>query len=396
MSVCDFLPQDPLSGFFERHSTHAKYWLSCSEMQPLKQRDVLAMADSQCRDMWDDLELGYTEAAGHPLLRQEIAKLHNVNADDILVDVPHEAIYVAVNSLVPYLTRRTGRRRIHCVTCLPGYPALSIIADKLGCEMGHWKARNTRDGWTFHLNDLKSVVKDNTQLIIVNFPHNPTGFCPTATEFTQLVKFCKARDIFLFSDEMYLLTDFASSEPMPSACSMYDNSVSLFGMSKTLAQPGVRLGWLVTRNKEVWHEMNKCKDYFSQCCSATSEILSIITLRNMDTVLNQVKGLIAKNLDLLDNFFAEYTDVFEWHRPKAATVTLVEVKGWLLEEYVEGGTTALCDDLYTEESIVILPGGIFDEMDSNTIRLGFGKSDLDDSLKALRRFLEHHRPSVSH
>jgi hypothetical protein len=74
-------------------------------MQPLKQKEVVAMADEQCVDLWDNLELGYTEATGHPLLRKEVAKFYKVDADDVLIEVPHEGIYVAINTLVPYLTR---------------------------------------------------------------------------------------------------------------------------------------------------------------------------------------------------------------------------------------------------------------------------------------------------
>jgi aspartate/methionine/tyrosine aminotransferase len=277
---------------------------------------------------------------------------------------------------------------------MPGYPALSIIARNLGCEMSYWKCRDTPNGAAFHLDDLADVIKTTTRLLIVNFPHNPTGFCPTAEEYRQLIAFCKERDIFLFSDEMYLLTDFGNEELMPSACTLYDDCISLFGMSKTLAQPGVRLGWLVTRNKMVLHKMNKCKDYFSQCCSATSEILSLISLRNMDAILQRNQLLIKKNLDILDDFFAGYADIFEWHRPKAATVCLVKIKGWLREEFLRGGASELCDLLYSEAGIVLLPGKIFDLDDApdDTLRFGFGKSDLEECLKALRGFLENHRP----
>lgn len=105
MSVGEFLPILPLSQYFANHQEQGKFSLSCSEIQPLKQNEVLAMADPECRSLWDDLDLGYTSAEGHLLLRREVAKIHGVTEDDVIIEVPHEAIYVAVNTLVPFLKK---------------------------------------------------------------------------------------------------------------------------------------------------------------------------------------------------------------------------------------------------------------------------------------------------
>ena len=52
------------------------------------------------KKLWDDLKLGYTEMTGNPLLREEIAKLHGVDKDDVLVVVPQEGIYIEMKCLM--------------------------------------------------------------------------------------------------------------------------------------------------------------------------------------------------------------------------------------------------------------------------------------------------------
>ena len=67
--------------------------------------DLLEMADSECKTLWNDLKLSYTESAGHPLLRKEASKLHGVTPDETLIVVPQEGIYIAIKCLISFLQR---------------------------------------------------------------------------------------------------------------------------------------------------------------------------------------------------------------------------------------------------------------------------------------------------
>ncbi|MCB0292782.1 MAG: aspartate aminotransferase, partial [Calditrichaeota bacterium] len=88
-----------LERYFARYEFQAKYLLSSSDCESLSQAELLALAGDDTRRMWEELILGYTESQGHPLLREEIAKLYeNTSAEDILVAVPEEGIFLAMNS----------------------------------------------------------------------------------------------------------------------------------------------------------------------------------------------------------------------------------------------------------------------------------------------------------
>ena len=129
---------------------------------------------------------------------------------------------------------------------------------------------------------------------------------------------------------MYRLTNNDGNSPLDSGCAAYKDAVTLSGMSKTFALPGLRLGWVCTQNTELLRMMQSFKDYTTICGSAPSEILSLIAMRNKDRVVARTMNLLQKNLKILNEFFAEFKDEFEWHPPVACTTGLVRVKGWLL------------------------------------------------------------------
>ena len=68
-----------------------RHLLCASDVEGYPMGELLALADDETRALWSDLRLGYTEAAGHPLLRAEIAALYEgLTPDDTLVFVSHD------------------------------------------------------------------------------------------------------------------------------------------------------------------------------------------------------------------------------------------------------------------------------------------------------------------
>lgn len=86
-----------LERFFAVHEFSTRHLLCCSDVEPATMAELLALADAECKALWDGLTLGYTESGGLPLLREAIAKLYGgaVCADDVLCCVPMEGILLA-------------------------------------------------------------------------------------------------------------------------------------------------------------------------------------------------------------------------------------------------------------------------------------------------------------
>jgi aspartate/methionine/tyrosine aminotransferase len=360
-----------LERYFAQYEFSTRYLLSSSDCDGLPMQDLLSLADAECRALWDDLALGYTESLGHPLLRAEVAKLYKgLTAEDILQVVPEEGIFIAMQSML-----RPGD---HVICTFPGYQSLYQVAADLGCEVTQWRPEEEH-GWRFNLDFLEAHLQSNTRLLVFNFPHNPTGYLPSQEDYARILDFAKAHDLYVFSDEMYRLLELDPAERLPAACEQYDKAVTLFGMSKTFGMAGVRLGWLATRDRELYECLAAYKDYTTICGSAPSEVLSLIALRNRVSITSAHLARIRRNLGLLDDFFEQFADLFEWTRPRAGTIAFPRLKA-------PEGAMVFCQRLVNEAGIMLLPSTVYD-YDDQHVRVGFGRESLPEGIKAFEEFV---------
>jgi aspartate/methionine/tyrosine aminotransferase len=361
-----------LERYFAKYEFSVKYLLSSSDCDGLLQSELLKLADDETRKLWERLALGYTDSLGHPLLRDEISKLYQgTSAIDCLVVVPEEGIFIALNSIL--------QKGDHVICTFPGYQSLYEVAEGLGCEVTRWEPEE-ENGWRFDPDSLEQNIRPNTKLVIVNFPHNPTGYLPSKKDFERIVESARKRGLYLFSDEMYRFLEYSNGYRLPSACEVYDRAVSLCGMSKTFGMAGARIGWIVTRDKSLHARMAAFKDYTTICSSAPSEVLATIALRAKDAIISKHLTRIERNIGLLDRFFEEYQDMFEWVKPKAGTIGFPRLKGKL-------GALDFCQMVAKEADIMVLPSTVYD-YDDRHFRVGFGRENMPEALGRFRECLK--------
>jgi hypothetical protein len=96
-------PSFKIERFFAQYEFNTPYLLCCSDAESMPMSDLVALADQGSASLWNDLALGYTQSSGHPLLKQEIARLHGIHEKDVLVLTPQEGIYIAMKCLASLL-----------------------------------------------------------------------------------------------------------------------------------------------------------------------------------------------------------------------------------------------------------------------------------------------------
>ena len=365
------LPPFELERYFARHEFSARYLLSSSDCEALSLKELLAMADDASRSLWEGLKLGYTESAGHPRLREVIVEEYNaIGPENILVVTPEEGIFLALQALL-----KPGD---HVICTFPGYQSLYAIPRAMGCRVALWKPEET-DTWRFDLDRLADLLQPDTRLVVVNFPHNPTGALLPPETFRDLIDLLGRRGIPLFSDEMYRHLEFAAGATLPAACEIYDRAVSLSGLSKTYGLPGLRIGWLTSRNRDVLAQAARLKDYTTICASAPSEILAIMALARRETILNRQRERLRTNLEILEAFMTDHAEIFGWRKPSGGSICF---PAFLRSE----GATAFCQRLVREAGIMLLPAAPFQYGDRH-VRIGFGRDNLPAVLQHLGDFL---------
>lgn len=366
-----------LERYFAKYEFKVKHILSPSDCESMAMKELLERADHECKKLWDNLKLGYTESQGHPLLRKEIAELYNhVSPEDVIVVAPEEGIFIAMNAIL--------ENGDEVIAIDPMYQSLQEIPRALHCTVKKWPLYIQGNTWSLDMDFLEQNITEKTRLVIINFPHNPTGYLPSKEEFKRLLEIAGKYGLYLFSDEMYWLSEHEQESRLPAVVDCYNKGISLFGLSKTFGLPGLRIGWLVTRDKGLMQRFTIWKDYTTICGSAPAEILAIIALRNKHQIISKNLSIIKDNLHAARNFFHKYPHIFTWLEPRAGSTAFPKLTDRI-------SVADFCEQVLKEKEIMILPGDVFN-FRGNHFRIGLGREDFKLILDKLEDYLKEMIP----
>jgi len=367
------LPVFQLERYFDKHEFTAQYLLSASDCETWSLKELLAGATRESLELWNGLRLGYTETSGSPLLREEVSKLyHCMQPRDILVAVPQEAIFLLMHTLLG--------EGDHAVVVTPAYQSLYAVAESTGCEITRLMLRPGGERWRLDLEELKGSLNDRSRLIVVNFPHNPTGYMPSREEFEALTALARERGLYLFCDEMYRLLEHDPERRLPSICDVYEKGITLSGLSKSFGLPGLRIGWLAPRDRTLLARCQGFKDYTTICASGPSEVLGILGLRGRDAILKRNREILARNLSAARAFCTSYPDLFRWLEPEGGPVAFPVWTG-------PGPVEEFCGAVLDETGVMIAYGELF-EYPGGHFRIGMGRRNFPEALAQLEEFVK--------
>lgn len=358
-----------LAKYFDKYEFSAPYLFCCSDCESFEVQELFS--NQEFEDL-KRLRLGYTESQGDPNLRKEVSKLFKkVKADDILICVPEEGIFVIMNSLL--------EKGDSVIVQTPCYQSLFEVAKGIGCKIIKWGPIREDDKWTWDLDFLKQNIKKRVKLVVVNCPHNPTGQLFSHEEYAEIMRIAKKHNAYVFSDEMFRMLEYNKRDRLPSGSDIYEKCISLFGMSKSFGLPGLRIGWLSTRNKDLLKKAQIFKAYTTICNSALSELVAIKALEKKDKILKRNLSIVKCNLSLLDKFFDRNKDKFLWRKPQAGPIAFVEIK-------INMNIEKLAQDLIERMGILIAPSTRFD-YGTKHFRIGLGRKNMPQVLKLFGEYV---------
>jgi aspartate/methionine/tyrosine aminotransferase len=363
--------------FFAVHEFSAPYLLCASDCETLTVDQLLQLAGKSWEAV-SELQLGYTETQGAPALRQSIATNYRIVGPDQVVGLsaPEEGIFLALHALL-----ESGDRVIVLTPC---YDSLANVAEYLGCQVTPWSLNESAEstdgsgGWQLDLDRLETLLTSQTKLVVVNFPHNPTGYLPSPREWQALVQLVSRAGAWLFSDEMYRGLEYDPAARLVAGCDSYERAITLGGLSKTYGLPGLRSGWLALQNTELRDRILGWKDYTTICASAPSEALAEIALGIGGVLAERSRQIVLDNLAQAEPFFARQRSFLRWNRPLAGSVALVGMRS--------GSARAFAERLVREAGVLLLPSVGLGFGDGH-LRFGFGRTSFVGALAELERYL---------
>jgi aspartate/methionine/tyrosine aminotransferase len=373
--------------YFGKYEFKAKYLLSSSDAESRTIQELLDLepgAHQRLLEHW----CGYTESPGAPWLREAIAGIYSqvgaqhgsapgkrdlIKSDDVLVTAAaEEAIFVLYHALVGPAD--------HVIVETPCYESALEVARSTGAQVTEWP-RTFESGWVHDVAALEKLIQPNTKVIYINTPHNPTGLLMPSNVFQQVIALAASRNIILFSDEVYRELEHDPATRLPAACEAYEHAVSLGSMSKSYGLPGLRLGWLVSRDPEIIHRCLEFKYYTTICSSAPSEFLTAVALRHRQVLIQRNREIVMRNLPLLDAFFQQRSHLFAWIKPNASPIGFVHFKP-------HRDAFQFCENVVRDAGVLLLPGTVYDQ--PSHIRFGFGRKNMPESLAKLAAYLDAH------
>ena len=301
-----------LERYFAKYEFQTEFLLCSSDCESLSVAELLAL-EPGAAEKFQHTWLGYTESQGSQTLRAAICQIYtSMRVQDILVHSgAEEAIFLFMHAVL--------RADDHIIVHAPHYQSLSEVAQSMGCQVSRWTAREDR-GWALDPAELRQLVRPRTRAIVLNTPHNPTGYLMSRADFDAVDRFAREHDLLLFVDEVYRESEHDPATRLPAACDLGAHGVSLGVMSKTYGLPGLRIGWIATQNQDVYRQMAELKDYTTICNAAPSEFLAEVALKNRNKLADRNLKIIHDNLLIIDDLFVEYSHLFEWFRPRAGSM----------------------------------------------------------------------------
>jgi aspartate/methionine/tyrosine aminotransferase len=365
------LPDFKLERYLAEYEFAAPYVLCASDCEPISIRDLLAPEPGALEDL-QALSLGYREPAGSPALREEISRLYDdVSPEEIIAfSGASEGIFAFMNVALD--------RGDHVIVQYPAYQSLYEVARSNGCEVTLWRMQE-KDTWRLDLDLLQESIKKTTKAIVINSPHNPTGFLLSREECRELVGIARDHELYLFSDEVYRFLEYVPGDRPEAMADCYEKGISLGVMSKAFGLAGLRVGWIAVKDADLREKLARFRDYTTICNSAPSEFLAILGLRHKEFLIGRNLEIIQRNLDVLDSFFSRHADRFSWSRPRAGSTAFPRIEFEAdIEEY--------CRKLVRAQGVLLLPGTMF-EYDARHFRIGFGRKDMPAALLQFEEYL---------
>ena len=372
MQVPPFLLDEWLNEYHFR-SEPPEFDLASSTGPRWTVRDLLGWMSPEDRQLLEGTEAVYSPATGSPVLRQTVADLQGVSSQDVqIVTGASEALLILF-----YLAAEPGA---NIVLPFPLYPPVPVEARLFGLEPRFYHLRREHD-FAIDIDEVKNLVDDKTKFILVNSPHNPTGVVLSNAQMRELHDFAVERGVQFVSDEVY--HPIYHGDETNSAATL-PHAIVLGSFSKALSLSGLRVGWIIDRDAKRQRQYADARGYFTISNSPLTEQLAEVALRQRDLILARTSKVVAANLQLLDQFFAEWKDELGWVRPGGGMICFPWLK--------RGGDARVFCRAVAERGTLLAPGDCF-QMPEH-FRLGFGVME-EGFGNALQRIADHLTPRRS-
>lgn len=241
-----------------------------------------------------------------------------------------------------------------------------------------------QSGFKMSAKELQAAITPKTKMVVLTSPSNPTGSIYNRDELTEIAQVLEGTDILVASDEMYekLIYEEGFTSTASISDDMFQRTITINGLSKSVAMTGWRFGYLATPKKELISAMNKLQSQSTSNINSITQKAAIVALRgevddDIETMRQAFEARAAEAVKLFNEI-----DGLSVLAPKGAFYLFVNIKE------VSDDSIEFCKQLLQETGVAVVPGVGFGSegyfrfsfaTDIDTIREGIGR---------IKRFVE--------
>ena len=342
-----------LEEWMNLYCPNAKYDLTTTCINPLSIRDLVNICEITSKLDIFETKLSYGEIQGSIRLKNAIKNLYT-NQSLKNITITHGAI--GANQLVYESLLEKGD---DVLVFIPTYQQHYSIPKALGANV-NFLVLKEENKWIPNLKDLESKLTKRTKIICLNNPNNPTGSVIPDNILEKIVEIAKNNNSWILADEVYRGLTFSENPYSKSIADIYEKGISVGSMSKTYSLPGLRVGWVCTR-EDLISEINKHREYNTISISPLDDYFSAIALENKEKIARRNFQIIKNGLNILNNWLNEeiYIKIIP---PQGGTTVLARYKKDIPSK-------TLCREIFTKTGVLLLPGETM-EMEGY-VRIGF-------------------------
>lgn len=323
------------------------------------------------------LVLQYGDHLGLPALREAIAAdAPGAEADDVIVTPGAvAALFIVHTSLL-----EPGD---HLVVARPNYATNVETPRAIGADLTYLDLAY-EDGWAVDPGRIAALMTPRTKLVSLTIPHNPTGTTLSRGVLDAIIELVEARGARLLLDETYREMTFG--EPLPVAAGLSPSVISVSSLSKTYGLPGIRIGWLVTRDRGIRDRFLAAKEQILISGSLVDETIALEALRRRPAWLPAIRARIDESFGIAAAWLDGHPRL-EWVPPRGGVVGFPRIRRSVA---ASTDVDAFYRILFEEHGTIVGPGHWFEQPRTH-FRLGYGwpaRADLVEGLAAIDAALE--------
>jgi capreomycidine synthase len=322
----------------------------------------------------DHITFDDSRTLGAPDLRLAIARQWG-NADPERVMATHgssEAIYLILNALL--------QEHDEVLILDPIYQQFFSISETIGCRLTPWRLR-FEHRFAPDVDEARALITPRTRMVIVNFPHNPTGASLTPDEQERLIEAVAEVGAYLVWDAAFAELTY-EQPPLPDPTLRYERAISLGTLSKAYGLPGLRVGWCLAA-PDVLARCVQLRDYITLHLSPLVELIAQRAIEKADLLLKIRREQATANREILARWLAQQEGLVEGWPPLGGVCAFLRLPA-------VADVEVFCQQMAQKFGVLLVPGTCFNR--PHHVRLGFGgpTAELQEGLSRLSTLLRTH------